>query len=253
MALTEEQAGEIEALSSIYGDDFLPGGTPTSFSLILKPSTSSSGEPTFVGVTLTASLPARYPDAEPPSLSLSHAVGLSAPQLVELQRVAVGVAMEQAGAPCVYNVAEALREWLTSHNERPSDGSAFDEMQRRQRAADAATAGGGAPSGVLAREADPSVKHRAAAPVEEDEAVRRRRDGTPVTRETFLAWREGFEAEAARRKEEAERCVAAPGAGARARERLFFTHNTQAQHVQGSGAGRQRRWRRRRRRRHWRA
>jgi hypothetical protein len=94
----------------------------------------------------------------------------------------------------VYAVAEALRDYLSAHNEKPSDGSAFDEMQRRQRAAVAPA------QGVLARELDPSVKQRVAHAVEEDEGVRRKRDGTPVTRETFAAWKAAFEAEMALKK-----------------------------------------------------
>jgi hypothetical protein len=39
------------------------------------------------------------------------------------------------GGPCMYAVAERLREWLQSHNEPAGSGSAYEEMQKRQKKA----------------------------------------------------------------------------------------------------------------------
>lgn len=96
--------------------------------------------------------------------------------------------------PLVYTVAEAIREWLTENNVKPSDGSAFDEMMRRKAGKDIPKSSSS--SAALSREADPSILRKTViTDTEENETVRRKRDGTPVTREAFLAWRTKFDAE----------------------------------------------------------
>lgn len=39
------------------------------------------------------------------------------------------------GGPCMYAVAERLREWLQAHNEPAGSGSAYEEMLKRQKKA----------------------------------------------------------------------------------------------------------------------
>lgn len=114
------------------------------------------------------------------------------------------------GAPCVYAVAERLREWLQAHNDPPGSGSGYDEMLKRQRSKAAGGGGGdgGSGGGAYSRQADPSMLHkRVASAGEEDEVLRSKRDdGTPVTPENFMAWLLKFEAEvdATRAEEEAK-------------------------------------------------
>lgn len=171
---------------------------------------------------------------------------------------------ENAGTPCVYAVAERLREWLQAHNEPAGSGSAYDEMLKRQKAKDAPagerggrvtargrrcrqgarrygvrcgphpglpntrkyahahsspptplpastthplSAGGASGPSALSRADDPSIKHKVVVSAqEEDEALRRKREGTPVTPESFAVWSGRYEAECEelrRREEEA--------------------------------------------------
>lgn len=195
---------EVEALTAIYADDFTDHGARGDVrrvSVRVAPSIAGSGERAWVSCSVAADLPPGYPD-EPASLAVEDVVGLSPAQASELSGVMLAAAVEHAGEPCLYAVAERVREWLSERNERPSDGSAFDDMVRRQRMKDAAPAG---PTQAFSREDDPSVQHRVVvSAAEADEATRRKRDGTPVTTASFFAWREAFEAEMAR---EAERWV----------------------------------------------
>ncbi len=167
---------------------------------------------------MRVSFPPTYPDAAP-SLRLSIERGLDDKLLGEAQGVMAAAAADNAGAPCVYAVAERVREWLVEHNEPFGGGSAYEEMIRRQKAKEskvgtgtAAGGGGGgaAPASGYAKEHDPSIERKAVVSVADtDEATRRRREGTPVTRDTFLAWRAAFEREqAAAAKAAEDRCVA---------------------------------------------
>ena len=191
---------ELEALSAIYGDDLvvLDRASPR-FTLRVEPSLGSGGERAWVSCILSVDLPEKYPD-EPPTLALTSPVGLSAAQVTELTGVLRAAVIENAGEPCVYAVAECVREWLSARNEQPTDGSAFDDMVRRQRQRDVPPP---PPSAVFSREEDPSIQHRViVSAAEADEATRKRRDGTPVTPASFLAWRAAFEAQQLLAREE---------------------------------------------------
>ena len=146
----EEQAGEIEVLSSIYDKDFIVGAPtqPIKFRLKLTPAASGDDpRDNHVAATLHVTLPLTYPDVLP-ILSITGEKGLAVEQLAELTELAVTVAEENAGAPLCYAVAERLREWLQEHNEPAGEGSAYDEMLKRQRAAERAAANVGKPTGV---------------------------------------------------------------------------------------------------------
>ena len=207
----QEQEDELQSLEAIYEADFAREGA-AALRVRIAPAAGDGAAKAWVGCTLRCAFAAGYPASAPAALSLCDVVGLTEAQLGELEGLVGAAALELLGAPCVYSVVESVREWLNAHNEKPSDGSAFDEMMRNKRAAEAAAAGGGAGGGggALSRELDPSIKKKAAEYVEEDEGVRRRRDGTPVTPESFKKWRDGFEAEMQRAREEAaekKRCV----------------------------------------------
>ena len=106
--------------------------------------------------------------------------------------ITLSLAEQNLGMPLIYTVAEGIREWLTENNVKPSDGSAFDEMMRRKAGKDTSKYN---TSSALSREADPSIIRKTVYTEEENEVVRRKRDGTPVTPEAFLAWRTKFDAE----------------------------------------------------------
>ncbi len=148
-----------------------------------------------VGAVLVVKFTPGYPDTELPIIDVVSPTGITPTQVKELKGAAQETAEANLGTPLVYTVAERVREWLTENNMKPSDGSAFDEMMRRK-AIEAAGGGGGSASGALSRDLDPSILRKVVISAEEaDETVRRKRDGTPVTRESFLAWQAKFDAE----------------------------------------------------------
>jgi hypothetical protein len=204
MSHAQEQADELGALEAIYGNAFSSGGA-AGVTISIQPSLGGLGERVWVSCTLRCVYTPDYPDA-PADLSLEALSGLSDAQAAELRGEMLSAALENAGAPYVFAVAERLREWLTAHNEKPSDGSAFDDMMRRARAKEAPVSA----SAAFSREDDPSIKRRVViSAAEEDSAEKRKRDGTPVTPESFSAWRAAFEADLAERArmDEASACV----------------------------------------------
>jgi hypothetical protein len=216
MSHSQDQNDEISALEAIYGDSFHRCSDVNglgNFNVTIEPSLGGSEEQVWVGCTLHCQYTIEYPD-DPPILSLDSFIGLSEMQISELRGVMASAALEAAGTALVYVVAEACREWLSARNEKPSDGSAFDEMMRRARAKEApATV-----AGAYSREDDPSIVRRVlvSAAEAEDSVTRRKRDGTPVTTESFALWREKFDAEMAEaRKLEEETCVSHSPACAR--------------------------------------
>lgn len=233
MSAKEEQLNELEALQAIYMEQYeglsclksahnestllmiatiaADASAPeTKLSISLKPSSDDS-EKCWVSVRLCVEFSENYPLESTPTIGFTDVVGLTDSQVNELTKVADQTAQENLGAPAVYAVAERVREWLVEHNEQPSDGSAFDEMMRRQRAKAGGVAGSstgaggtgqeeGAGKGAFDRENDPSIKKRTVVSADEiDDAVRRKKYGTPVTPEAFFAWRAAYEAEMAAR------------------------------------------------------
>jgi hypothetical protein len=198
---SEEQENERQALEAIYSAEYRANtACPlTKFSILLQPS-SDEAEKNWVSVRLCVEFPAEYPvDGSVPVLGLADVVGMNEKQVTELLERARACAAEQAGTPAVYAIAECVREWLVAHNEQPSDGSAYEEMMKRERNREKAESGEAVGAGsVYDRELDPSIKRKVTTSAAEvDEVTRRKRYGTPVTEETFMAWRVKFEAEVA--------------------------------------------------------
>jgi RWD domain len=192
--LSEDQAGEVEALASIYGDDFSQSGSKVSILLFGDTTYSAS----YVGVMLHVEFPSAYPYDSIPTMVIEVSKGLTPEQVNELQALSIKTANENLGGPSIYMVAEALREWLAKHNEKPTDGSEYSQMMMRQRKKEEMEKNGAAQSTLTSYslESDPSVKHKfITSAADEDEGVRKRRDGTQVTVENFMAWRLKFEKE----------------------------------------------------------
>lgn len=173
------------------------------------------GSDTGVHVTLKllAWCPMTYPDSCPPALAVQRVRGfprgdddVAMSQIME----ACASALEQwhEGDVMLYALVEAIREIASASNVAQSDGSAYDEMIARQRAAVAAASAtpGVTASAVYSKEEDPSLAGRrrgfvgGSAAKEEDE-VSKRRHGTPVTREAFNEWRIKFERDLALEKQ----------------------------------------------------
>lgn len=133
------QENELEALSSIYGDDFSDirrqhpwkVWRPPEMHLYLRPKGLSYGQMSYVSVDLQVKCPATYPDV-PPELELKNAKGLSLDKLQNLHLELQKLAKERCGEVMIYELADYVQCFLTEHNVPPSS-SFHEEMLKNQR------------------------------------------------------------------------------------------------------------------------
>eukprot|EP00750_Incisomonas_marina_P017123 INCI19879.1.p1 GENE.INCI19879.1~~INCI19879.1.p1 ORF type:complete len:309 (-),score=94.53 INCI19879.1:61-987(-) len=193
-----EQADEIEALESMYPDDFelihgadgpAGDGVKPTFKISLLPTEPADEEVNHVGCVLEVECPPTYPSDTEPVLRIHPLKKLTEAQVKKLRGIAEEAAQENVGAPAVFMVIEAIREWLMENNEDPGDGSAFSEMMRRQRDSQRAQAEAEAAEAAAEQEARGDMTE------EEIAAAKRKAEGTPCTDETFHAWNNAFMAE----------------------------------------------------------
>ena len=186
----EEQEMELEALESIYMEDYCllspEGSNPAKFQIRVVPVQGGNNNEeggNHVAVHLIIQYTTLYP-SEVPIITVENEFGLSDVQLEEIKSVSVGAAEENVGQVMAYSIADAVCEWLQENNRPASDGSAFSEMQERAR--------------IAKDKADEKEKKR----VEEEtaakkahnltEAGQRKHHGTPVTVATFNEWNKIF-------------------------------------------------------------
>ncbi|XP_021732773.1 RWD domain-containing protein 1-like [Chenopodium quinoa] len=165
----QEQEMEIEALEAILMDEFKEihsgeSGLNTSnkcYCITISPQEDEGDEPVSMPVQLALifSHTEKYPD-EPPLLNVRSIRGIPTEDLRTLKENLEKEATENLGMAMVYTLVSTAQEWLSGRFGQDSldDGAADDEQEKDE---------------VI-------VPH-----------------GEPVTVETFLAWRERFEAEIA--------------------------------------------------------
>ncbi|GAY38609.1 hypothetical protein CUMW_037980 [Citrus unshiu] len=165
----QEQEMEIEALEAILMDEFKEihsgeSGLNTSnqcFQVTLSPQDDEADESTMppVELALIFSHTEKYPD-EPPLLNVKSLRGIQAGDLKILKEKLEQEASENLGMAMIYTLVTSAKEWLS---ERYSQDAGIDNTGEEE--------------------------------LEKDEVIVPH--GEPVTVETFLAWRERFEAELA--------------------------------------------------------
>ncbi|XP_010262224.1 PREDICTED: RWD domain-containing protein 1 isoform X2 [Nelumbo nucifera] len=165
----QEQEMEIEALQAILMDEFKEidsseSGLNTSnrcFQITLSPQDDDADEArtTPVQLALIFSHTEKYPD-EPPVLIVKSIRGIPAADLKVLKEKLEQEASENLGMAMIYTLVTSAKEWL---GERFGQDAGVSETEEEDTAKD-----------------DIIVPH-----------------GEPVTVDTFLAWRERFEAELA--------------------------------------------------------
>ncbi|XP_062863394.1 eIF-2-alpha kinase GCN2 [Trichomycterus rosablanca] len=133
-----QQENELEALASIFGDDFQDIRTkhpwkikqPPEVHLYLRPKGLSHGQECYVTVELEVKCPPTYPDL-PPDLELKNAKGLSNDNLQNLQAELAKLAQERCGEVMIYELADLVQTFLTEHNV-PPPRSFHEEMLKNQ-------------------------------------------------------------------------------------------------------------------------
>ncbi|TNM95554.1 hypothetical protein fugu_016637 [Takifugu bimaculatus] len=135
---TTQQDNELEALASIFGDDFqdLRNSDPWKVKrppevyLCLRPNGLNNGQGCYATVDLQVKCPPSYPDV-PPELELKNAKGLSNEKLQNLQSELNKLAASRCGEVMIYELADHIQGFLSEHN-KPPPRSFHDEMLKNQ-------------------------------------------------------------------------------------------------------------------------
>ncbi|KAI3367813.1 hypothetical protein L3Q82_026651 [Scortum barcoo] len=136
---SDQQENELEALASIFGDDFQDLRNrdpwkvkrPPEVHLCLRPNGLNTGEECYVTVDLQVKCPPTYPDV-PPELELKNAKGLSNENLQTLQSELTKLAAVRCGEVMIYELADHIQGFLSEHN-KPPPRSFHEEMLKNQR------------------------------------------------------------------------------------------------------------------------
>ena len=210
----EEQEMELEALESIYMEDYklltAEGAHPAKFQLRIVPvqgGEDKEEDGNYVAVRFICEYTPLYP-SEVPQFQVENEFGLTDLQLEEIRGVCVGAAEENLDQVMIYSIVEAVTEWLQENNRPESDGSAFSEMKERAR--------------IAKEKKDQEERVEGERKAAEDKANsetedgKRKRYGTPVTVAVFNAWNEIFMAEVeAKDLREKEQAIAQAKTGGR--------------------------------------
>ncbi|OQR84842.1 hypothetical protein ACHHYP_12630 [Achlya hypogyna] len=176
----EEQMMEVEALESIYMDDFTKiQDSPVVVKVHIVP--NQDGENNHVALSLTCTLPETYPEAAP-AIDIILEKGLSDRQEKEIRALLDSQVEENMGMAMIYTISEAIREYLVENNREGNDGSEYQEMLRRMESK---------------QKKEDTAAAAAQAKLDEENAsvTTKSNEGTPVTVESFNAWKAKFDAE----------------------------------------------------------
>ncbi|OMO70855.1 hypothetical protein CCACVL1_18618 [Corchorus capsularis] len=164
----QEQEMEIEALEAILMDEFKEihsgeSGLSTSnrcFQITLSPQDDDTDQATTtpVQLALVFSHTEKYPD-EPPLLNVKSIRGIQTSDLKILKEKLEQEASENLGMAMIYTLVTSAKEWLSERYGQDAEAEDAEEEEAKD---------------------EVIIPH-----------------GEPVTLETFLAWRERFEAELA--------------------------------------------------------
>lgn len=216
----EEQEMESEALQAIFPDTFNMISS-TEWSLDLFPidaaeDDAESDNVNHVSIKLCISLPPTYPDATVPELSIKPMKGLGKDDIKMLAEMATNEAESNLGMPCVFAVCEILREWLVDHNVKGQDDeSMYAVMMRKQKEEKRAQE-----LSDRQFESQVTTNDMSTAELEEIAVRKRRAEGTPVTDESFYAWKEKIDAEMAEKRREEEDAAKRAGLSGRQKKGL---------------------------------
>ncbi|GMH45904.1 hypothetical protein BSKO_13867 [Bryopsis sp. KO-2023] len=185
MDYQSEQEMEIEALQAILMDDIQEygGSTPsgwgpnTMYKVVMTPlEDGEEQQDDTLRLEFLFQHTAEYPD-EVPNIRLRSLFGLNDDEVAEVQSVCTESMEDHMGMAMVFSLIEVAKEWLRSKANVSDDnikGLTAEEIQKQKE--------------------------------EEEEEERRahRSMGTPVTPETFAAWKEKFDKEMALLKAQQE-------------------------------------------------
>ena len=132
----EEQAMEAEALAAIFDTHFVVAANGQ-WNISIYPEQADDppelDQLNHVGCRLVVTLPATYPEVTP-QLEVDIIKGLTPDEHgVLLQQMAMDEAQANLGVPCIFAVAEVLREWLAAHNQKGLDDQSMHAQMMRKK------------------------------------------------------------------------------------------------------------------------
>ncbi|XP_002741801.1 RWD domain-containing protein 1-like [Saccoglossus kowalevskii] len=171
----EEQNNEIEALASIYPDEFTAlSEDPHRFKVIISSeNTDEDGEDAAITITLQFTYTPRYPD-EGPVMEVISADNLDEEDISSILQLLQEQVEENLGMAMVFTLVSAVQERL---NEK------VDEIKQ------------------IEKDEKERIEQEEKTKAEAEEA--KKFVGTPVTIETFLAWKAKFDKEIEDKKRQA--------------------------------------------------
>lgn len=197
----EEQELEAEALAAIFDESFeIISASPNHWKVTLYPvdcdDEAESDEANYVGCNLIVNLPEDYPEVLP-ELDVQIIKGLAQEQKEILLNIAMEEAEQYTGMPAIYSVCEAIRAWLVDNNVKGlDDQSMHAQMMRRAREEEIKK------EQKQQQFESQKLKEEMTQAESEEIAVRKRRaEGTPCTKENFMAWKEKFDKEMEEKEE----------------------------------------------------
>ncbi|XP_061551348.1 eIF-2-alpha kinase GCN2 isoform X1 [Phycodurus eques] len=136
---TVQQQNELEALASIFEEDFQDlrqndpwkVKRPPEVHLCLRPKSLNHSQECYVTVDLQVKCPTNYPDV-PPELELTNVKGLSNDNLQTLQNELTKLAAARCGEVMIYELADHIQGFLSEHN-KPPPRSFHEEMLKNLR------------------------------------------------------------------------------------------------------------------------
>jgi len=165
--MLEDQKMEIEALESIYPDEFkIMSEDPYRLSVDILEDDDDGDQ---IGLRLIAELPPNYPN-EPPELEMSIVRKISRDQLAACLEHVRGLVDENLGMPMVFTLAGAATEWLQENVVGQPDKE--EQWERGKQSFE-------------------TFSDQVIYDVTEAAASR----GTPVTPESFAIWKAAFDKE----------------------------------------------------------
>eukprot|EP00040_Diaphanoeca_grandis_P021097 m.112346 g.112346 ORF g.112346 m.112346 type:complete len:228 (-) comp28187_c0_seq1:242-925(-) len=190
MDYKQEQADEVEALESIF-PDALTIYSPTKFALPIEFDAGEFNDVQFAGsFLLVVTFTDTYPEGAP-VIELDDVKGLDGAQ-VDKANIKIAEEIEEClGDPLVFTVHASMTEWLEDElTSRKTSAENFEKLEKQRL---------------------------------EDEEMARLTSGTLCNLETFLEWRERFEAEMAEKgqKNEFLQKIKAPKRGSTTGRKLF--------------------------------
>jgi len=190
-----EQSEELEVLLSIYPDEceLISDITPRSFKIHLVG--SSEPDQNHVAIAVIFEMPIEYPTSIAPNIDIEIEKGISKKQIEEIKSIANRIANENIGMPSIFTICEGIKEWLQDNNIPGQDGSMYADMMRRMQQKDVEIKKK-AEKAANSAAANAELSHKVIDP-EEEERLRKREAGTPVTEETFMIWKKKFDEEMA--------------------------------------------------------